>query len=301
MTARVVVIGSINVDLFAHVKHHPVPGETVLGTGGQRAPGGKGANQALAARLQGAEVSLVGAVGDDGDAAVALGLLRGAGVDLSGVTVTSDSPTGLAIITVSEDGENTIVVVSGANAALPVEHVLEVVAALEGPEIVLMQGELAGDLTARTVATAAAKGHRIVHNLAPYVELPAEILRHADPLVVNEVEAVAVARQLGVGDGDERQTALGLLESGIRSVAMTLGARGCLVADAAGVTAVPSVPVDAVDTTGAGDAFAGALTARLAAGESLREAAAHATRVGAYAVRRRGAQPSYPSTEEELP
>jgi ribokinase len=296
-----VVIGSINVDLFAHVQRHPVPGETVLGTGGHRAPGGKGANQALAARLQGAEVSLVGAIGDDGDAGVALALLREAGVDLSGVAVLEGLPTGLAVITVADDGENTIVVVSGANAALPVEHALAAVAGLGGEDIVLVQGELSPEVTARSVTAAAARGHRVVYNLAPYTEMPDAVLLQADPLVLNEVEAAAVARQLGVPGGDEEQTGRDLVAVGVQSVVVTRGARGCLVADDSGVLVIPAVPVEAVDTTGAGDAFAGALTARLAAGDPLRAAATHATRVGAYAVGRRGAQPSYPSRIEELP
>lgn len=295
------VIGSINVDLFAHVARHPVPGETVLGTGGERAPGGKGANQALAARLQGAEVRLVGAVGDDADANVALGLLRAAGVDLSGVTVTPGWPTGLAIITVAEDGENTIVVVSGANSALPTAHALAVLDELDRADVVLMQGELDARLTALTVEAAAQRGHRVVHNLAPFAELPVAVLQHADPLVVNEVEGAAVARQLGVTAEDEHGLVAGLVSAGVRSVALTLGARGCLVADGAGVTAVPGVRVEAVDTTGAGDAFAGALAARLAEGDPLREAAARATRVGAFAVQQPGAQPSYPSLEDDLP
>lgn len=301
MSPRVVAIGSVNVDLFAHVRRHPVPGETVLGTGVHRAPGGKGANQALAARLQGAEVALVGAVGDDPDADVALALLRESGVDLSGVTVLGGNPTGLAIITVSEDGENTIVVVSGANAALPLDHALDAVAALRPGDIVLVQGELTDELTSRCVAAAADRGHRVVYNLAPYREVGTDSLVRADPLVVNEVEADAVARLLGIVDGDEERTATGLVAAGIRSVAITLGARGCLVADASGSTMLPARPVATVDTTGAGDAFTGAVAARLAAGDSLRAAAAHGNKVAAYAVGRRGAQPSYPSQRAELP
>lgn len=301
MTGTVVVIGSINVDLFAHVRRHPVPGETVLGTGGERAPGGKGANQALAARLQGAAVSLVGAVGDDSDAVVALGMLRQAGVDLSRVRTLSDHPTGLAIIAVSDDGENTIVVVSGANAAVPEEHALHAVGLLHDDDVVLVQGELPADLTATTIRAARERGVRVVLNLAPYVELPDNVLCLADPLVVNELEASAVARQLGLDTRSGTATAQGLLDHGIPSVVVTLGSCGSLVGDATGITPLPAVRVSATDTTGAGDAFTGALLARLAAGDSLMDAARHATRVGAYAVQRRGAQPSYPATEDELP
>lgn len=301
MTNAVVVVGSINVDLFAHVRSHPVPGETVLGTGGERTPGGKGANQALAARLQGATVDLVGAVGEDGDGGVALELLQAAGVGLSRIVTLPDHPTGLAIITVSDAGENTIVVLSGANAAISEDHTLAAVGRLDRTDLVLMQGELPVDLTARTIRAAHDRGLRVVVNLAPYVELPDDVVGVADPLVVNELEAVAVARQLRLDPDDEEATVPGLLAHGIPSVVMTLGARGCLVGDAGGITALPAVRVEAVDTTGAGDAFTGALVARLAAGADLVEAARHATRVAAYAVQHRGAQPSYPSKEDELP
>lgn len=301
MTGTVVVIGSINVDLFAHVRSHPVPGETVLGTGGERAPGGKGANQALAARLQGAAVRLVGAVGDDSDAVVALGLLRQTGVDLSGVSTLSEHPTGLAIITVSEDGENTIVVISGANAAVPKEQALHAVERLHDDDILLMQGELPTDVTATIIRAARERGVRVALNLAPYVELPDDVLRLVDPLVVNELEAAAVARQLGLNTRSGMATARGLLDHGLASVVVTLGSRGSLLGDATGVTPLPAVRVTAIDTTGAGDAFTGALLARLAAGDGLVDAARHATRVGAYAVQHQGAQPSYPASEDELP
>lgn len=301
MTPRVVVLGSINVDLFAQVAHHPAPGETVLGTGGHRSPGGKGANQALAARLQGADVRLVGAVGADADAATALGLLRGAGVDLRGVRTIEDAPTGLAIITVSQGGENTIVVVSGANAEVTAADLEAAVSALSPADLVLLQGELRQDATVAALRAAAAAGHRVVLNLAPYGDLPAEVLRAVDPLVVNELEAVAVAEHLGLPGADETATARALVRSGVPSVVLTLGPRGALVADASGARSIPAPSVDAVDTTGAGDAFTGALCARLAAGDDLRASAAHAVRVAAAAVQRPGAQPSYPSSQDPLP
>lgn len=302
MSPRVVVIGSINVDLLAHVPHLPVPGETVLGSREDRAPGGKGANQALAARLQGAEVALVGAVGDDEDASVALSLLRAHGVDLGGVHVLGDSPTGLAIITVAEGGENTIVVVSGANTAFAEPDALTAVGRLSPSDVVLMQGELSLPLTDAVMRAAASSGHRVVLNLAPYAELSDEALQLADPLVVNEVEAAAVATQLGVGAvDDETARAAALVDAGVPSVVMTLGARGALVADVSGTAVVPAPRVTAVDTTGAGDAFTGALGARVALGDTLLSAAGHAVRVGTYAVQHRGAQPSYPDWEDELP
>ena len=302
MTRRIAVIGSTNVDLFARVPHHPAPGETVLGGGGQRAPGGKGANQALAARLQGADVTFVGAVGSDSDAEVALGHLRRAGVELSRVKIAPAAPTGLAIITVADGGENTIVVVPGANTSVTPADAESAQARLDADDLVLLQGELPRETTEAAIRRADAGGTRVVLNLAPWGELDPEALRMVDPLVVNEHEGRAVADAVGVGTVEEpSELAATLVSAGMRSVVLTLGARGAVVADHSGsqVISAPSVPV--VDTTGAGDAFTGGLVARLAAVEDLAAAASHAARVGAYSVRYPGAQPSYPSSEDELP
>lgn len=303
MSSRITVIGSINVDLFAQVPHHPRPGETILGDSGQRTPGGKGANQALAARFQGAAVTFVGAVGSDSDAAVATERLRTAGVDLEELKVTTEAPTGLAAITVSADGENTIVVLPGANASVTPADVRSAVArgAAEQP-IVLLQGELPRETTEAAVRRADSDGHRVVLNLAPWGEVSPDVLRMVDPLVLNEHEAAAVATALALEIPEEpTELATALTSSGIRSVVLTLGPHGAVVADESGARAVPAPPVSAVDTTGAGDAFIGGLVARLAAGDDLLTAASHAVRVGAYSVRHPGAQPSYPTTEDELP
>lgn len=302
MSPHITVLGSINVDLFAQVPHHPRPGETILGDNGQRTPGGKGANQALAARFQGAEVTFVGAVGSDSDAAIATERLRTAGVDLDELKVTTEAPTGLAAITVSADGENTIVVLPGANASVTPADVRSAVArgAAEQP-IVLLQGELPRETTEAAVRRADSDGHPVVLNLAPWGEIAPDVLRMVDPLVLNEHEAAAVATALALEIPEKpTELATALASSGIRSVVLTLGPHGAVVADESGVRAVPAPPVSAVDTTGAGDAFTGGLVARLAAGDSLLTAAAHAVRVGAYSVQHPGAQPSYPTTEDEL-
>ncbi|WP_017975164.1 ribokinase [Actinopolyspora halophila] len=302
MSPRITVIGSVNVDLFAQVPHHPRPGETILGDSGQRTPGGKGANQALAARFQGAAVTFVGAVGSDSDAAIATERLRTAGVDLEELKVTAETPTGLAAITVSADGENTIVVLPGANASVTPEDVRSAVARAGEHPIVLLQGELPRETTEAAIRRADDDGHRVVLNLAPWGEIAPDVLRTVDPLVLNEHEAAAVATALELEIPEApTELATALASSGIRSVVLTLGPHGAVVADRSGARAVPAPSVSAVDTTGAGDAFIGGLVSRLAAGESLLTAASHAVRVGAYSVRHPGAQPSYPTTEDELP
>ena len=292
------VVGSINADLVVHTARHPQPGETLLGHGGEISAGGKGANQAVAAALQGATVSFVGAVGSDAYAEPAMKYLRSSGVDLEHVDVT-DEVTGLAVITVDQEGENTIIVVPGANALVDDFFVSSHSSPIEAADLVLMQGEIPAEGFARAVALA--RG-RVVVNLAPVVEVDAKALLRADPLLANEHEAGLILEQLGQrSDGSPEELAQRLREAGFASVVLTLGARGALVAEGTELVAVPSPQVTAVDTTGAGDGFAGALCARLLEGDALVEAAAYAARVGAFAVTRAGAQASYPDATDKLP
>ena len=296
----ITVVGSINVDLISQVRRHPQPGETLHGTGGQMLPGGKGANQAVAAAKLGGDVRMIGAVGTDAQAEVGLAGLRAAGVDLTGVREI-EGPTGLAIVTVAEDGENTIVVIAGANDSVDAAQITAAKDVIATSSIVVCQGEIPRE---GIEALPALVTGRFLHNPAPVMELDPAVLRTSDPLVVNEHEAALVLAQLDpdaeVPEAPE-QIVGALREAGIASVVLTLGARGSLVADADGTHRIPAAPVTAVDTTGAGDAFIGALAVGLARGETLPDAARLASRVGAFAATGQGAQPSYPSTGDELP
>lgn len=292
------VVGSINADLTVNVGRHPTPGETLMGSGGGITAGGKGANQAVAAAKLGTSVVLVGAVGADANAEPAIALLRDAGVDLAHVEDVDDV-TGLAVITVAAGGENTVLVVPGANALVGAELVQRHAAAIEAAELVLLQGEIPADGFARAVELA--RG-RVVVNLAPVVDVPREALLRADPLMANEHEAGLILQQLGLdGAGTPEVLARRLLDAGFASVVLTLGSAGALVASGGELTHIESPNVDAVDTVGAGDAFAGAFCHRLLAGDSMVDAARFACRVGAFSVTRPGAQPSYPSATDTLP
>ncbi|KQB85079.1 ribokinase [Corynebacterium oculi] len=301
MPHKVVVVGSINADLTVHVHRHPQPGETLAGSGGTISAGGKGANQAVAAALQGADVALVGAVGRDAYAAPATEHLRSSGVDLGAVKEV-DGPTGLAVITVSEDGENTIIVVPGANAAVDSAQVKQQAALLREASVLLLQGEIPAGSFAQAVAEAGPHT-RVLINLAPVVPVPREALLRAKPLIANEHEAGLILDQLGqpLDSTDPAALTRALRQAGFESVVLTLGKRGALVAEGEGITPIPTPAITAVDTTGAGDAFAGALAARLSAGDSLIDAACHAARVGAYAATGHGAQASYPGLKDQLP
>ncbi|KAA2256956.1 ribokinase [Solihabitans fulvus] len=296
MPPKVLVVGSANADLVVAVDRRPGGGETVLGADTVVLPGGKGANTAVAAAKLGASVALLGAVGDDQYGALLRESLRGAGVRAELVR-TADRPTGIAYITVTPDGENSIVVSPGANAQVSSSDVDAAVEALRGARVLVCSLEVPVASVEHAVALAAEAGVRPLVNLSPVAELSARTLAALDPLVVNEHEAGWL---LGEPDpADDAVTLAGrLLELGPRSVVITLGARGAVVATADGAHRVAAPSVRAVDTTGAGDAFAGALAVRLAEGDGLAEAAGYAARVAATSVTRNGAQPSYPSTDE---
>ncbi|MEU1037119.1 ribokinase [Streptomyces sp. NPDC005907] len=288
------VVGSANADLVIGVERRPAAGETVLGSDLAVHPGGKGANQAVAAARLGARTALLARVGDDAHGRLLLGSQRAAGVDTAGVLV-GGAPTGVALITVDPSGDNSIVVSPGANGRLAPGDVRAAGDLFRASRVVSAQLEIPLETVVETVRSLPA-GSRFVLNPSPPVPVPAEVLAACDPLIVNEHEARVV---LGDAAGDRPEDwARALLTLGPRSVVVTLGADGALVADAEGTARVPSVRVDAVDTTGAGDAFTAALAWRLGAGSSLAEAAAYAARVGAAAVTREGAQVSFPTAEE---
>ena len=274
--AEIVVVGSVNLDLSATVARLPAPGETITGATLRRFPGGKGANQALAARRLGADVRLVACVGDDAAAAAALALLREGGVDLSGLQVLPGSPTGIALICVAPSGENHIVVAPGANAAMrPGE--LE----LGSADALICQLEVPGEAIA---AAANAFEGFFCANLAPAKEIDVAVLQRADLVIVNETEAAWY--------GDSLAACTGM-------VATTFGARGASLRKAGALIAEAAPPaVTAIDTVGAGDAFSAALTVALVEGQEPLDALRFACAAGAAAATRPGAQPSLPTRAE---
>ncbi|GAA4822729.1 ribokinase [Streptomyces ziwulingensis] len=289
------VVGSANADLVIGVERRPGAGETVLGSDLAVHPGGKGANQAVAAARLGARTALLARVGDDDHGRLLLDSQRAAGVDTAGV-LAGGAPTGVALITVDPSGDNSIVVSPGANGRLTPADVRAATGLVHASEVVSAQLEIPLETVVEVVRTLA-PGSRFVLNPSPPRELPREVLDACDPLIVNEHEAKVILGTSEAGEGPE-DWARRLLAEGPRSVVVTLGAEGALVASAQGVARVPSVRVDAVDTTGAGDAFTAALAWRLGTGATLAEAAAYAARVGAAAVTKAGAQESYPTARE---
>ncbi|WP_448059710.1 ribokinase [Cellulomonas hominis] len=297
MDCDIVVVGSINADLVLRVPRHPDPGETILGRGSVTLPGGKGANQAVAAARLGATVAMVGAVGTDPHAEVALQGLREAGVALDQVR-TVEGPTGLAVVTLADDSENSIIVIPGANEAVTPSLVEAADQLLAAARICVLQAEIPMGSVIRAAEVAHGHATRVLLNVAPAAALPRATLQLADPLVVNEHEAGIL---LGHALRRTEDPAAELAALGVRSVVITWGAAGVTGHEDGASWSVPARRVEALDTTGAGDAFVGALAAELAAGSSSQRAAVLATRVAAASVLRLGAQTSYPWKGDPLP
>jgi ribokinase len=290
----IVVFGSINLDLVARVARLPRPGETRAGTSFATSPGGKGANQALAARRAGARVAMFGAVGRDAFAAPALALLDAAGVDLAGVQ-RADAATGVALIHVDDAGENAITVVPGANARARAADVPD--AALAPGTTLVLQLETPHDESLALARRARARGARVVLNPAPAAALPAPWFDAVDVLVANETEAGEIAGPLGL-PAAPCEFAAALSERHRLMAVATLGSEGAFAAAEGTGYRLPALEVDARDTVGAGDAFVGVLAAALDRGDAIDAALALATAAGSIACTRPGAQAALPGADE---
>ncbi|QRK93352.1 ribokinase [Saccharopolyspora erythraea] len=291
VTTTVTVFGSCNMDLVAYVGTAPGRGETVLGREFTTVPGGKGANQALAAAKAGAAVHMIGAVGRDEFGEQIRASLAGSGVDTSALRAV-DGRSGTAHITVDDDGGNSIIVVPSANATVdglaPGDE--ELIAASGS---LLLQLEIPFEGVAAAAAAGRRNGVRVVLTPAPAAELPDDVLSNVDLLVPNEHEAEAL-----VGEHDPKRALAALLER-VPEVVITLGGRGSLYGSRGGeVVEMPSFPVRAVDTTAAGDTFAGVLSVALGEGAGIREALRRASAAAALSVQRNGASSSMPTRQE---
>jgi ribokinase len=282
----IAVVGSVNRDVVVAADVLPGPGETVLGTGHVEMPGGKGANQAVAAARLGARVSFVGRVGDDHAGRALIEAFAADGVDTAHLSVAGSAPTGLAVITVDAAGENAIVISPGANRLVGVSDVADAGSLLRAATVTLLQLEV----PVPTVTDAAgASGGTVILNAAPARELPDELLSAVDVMVVNTLELETLT-----GSADPASAT----DLGVPVTVVTLGADGAAVVTAAGVTISPSPQVDVVDTTGAGDAFCGALAAGLDAGLSIGDSVSRAVVAGALATTAVGARSAMPTAEE---
>ena len=282
----IVVVGSVNQDLVARVEHHPVPGETVLGSGHEAMPGGKGANQAVAAARLGSDVVFVGRVGADEAGRDLVGEFEREGVDVSHLAVDPDAPSGLAIITVDDAGENSIVVSPGANGSVTRSDVEGASAVLMAATVTLLQLEIPMEAV---LAAATASEGIVILNAAPATRLPSALLSSIDVLVVNRGELAALT-----GSGDP----VSARSLPVPATIVTLGAEGARIIRVDGGESIAALEVSAVDTTGAGDTFCGALAAGLDSGLSLETSVQRAVVAGSLAVTAIGARSGMPTAAE---
>jgi ribokinase len=301
---KVVVVGSSNTDMTVRLPRLPTPGQTVLGSSFATSPGGKGANQAVAARRAGGEVVFITAIGDDDLGKRAIELFRGHGIDIGHARVCDGDASGVALIFVGDDGENMIGVASGANHKLSPKEIDGVPDSVFRAGDVLLAGlEVPMETAARAIERGSLAGMRVILNPAPVPtateSVTAGLLSLVDVLTPNRLEALALAGMSldASHEPDWNQCADRLLLSGAHAVVITLGAQGCLVATTANKRRIPAPRVDAIDTVGAGDAFNGALAVALCENRSLEDAAAWATASAALAVTQAGAQSALPFRE----
>lgn len=297
--ARVLVIGSINMDMVVRAEHLPTPGETVLGRDFQTIPGGKGANQAVGAARLGAQVAMYGKLGKDEFGQVLRDNLTAEGIDVTQIGVAEDVPSGIAIITLDETGQNSIVVASGANMQINPEEVITAWNNIKPVDVVVMQLEIPVACVTAAARVAKESGAKVVLNPAPARALPDDLLSMVDVLVPNESETEILTGEKIEDDHQAIMAAGKLLAKGVGHVILTLGSRGAMVVEQNKEAVIlPPHSVDVVDTTAAGDAFVAGLSVRLAEKAYLVEAARFGNAAGALAVTRLGAQPAMPTREE---
>jgi ribokinase len=290
---HILVIGSINMDLVVTAPRHPEIGETILGSDFHTFPGGKGANQAVAAARLGGSVKMIGRLGADLFGAQLYQSITSDGVDTSLIQTDHEAPTGVALITVSPGGDNTIIVISGANARLTAEDIQAAEQAFLDASIVLMQLELPLQAIESAVRLAKIHGVKVVLNPAPALDLPGELLESVDYLIPNQTELSLLT---GL---DSTDASIGmLLGLGVKNLVVTIGEDGAILATAQHQTHMPAFRVAAVDGTAAGDAFVGAFAVALSEGRDIQQAVLWGNAAGALSATRPGAQPSLPTRGE---
>ncbi|MBD9662441.1 ribokinase [Variovorax paradoxus] len=296
---RIVVLGSLNMDIVLRVPHAPAAGETLLGHSIAHIPGGKGANQAVSCAREGARVAMIGCVGADAHGQALRGALMCDGIDTAALRTSRSEPTGTALILVEDSGQNRIVMIPGANAQAEIDAAA-LRQQLQGAAFLVTQFEIPMDQVARAISVAHEAGCRVLLNPSPVQPIAEPLWPRIDTLVVNEIEAEALCGQAADSPQEAALAGQALRAKGVARVVVTLGARGAVAIDADGARHHPAPRVQAVDTTAAGDTFLGALAVALGEGQSFDEAVRLGIRAAALCIQRPGAQPSIPQRDAVL-
>lgn len=295
---KIIVIGSSNVDMVVKTSHLPAPGETILGGEFFMNQGGKGANQAVAVKRLGGKLIFATKLGNDILGQQSVGYFKKEGIETRHITLDEKSASGVALISVDEHAENSIVVASGANMLLSEFEVDKVVEEMCEGDILLMQLEIPLCTVVYAAKKAFEKGVKVVLNPAPARELPEEIFRYLYMITPNRIEAEMLTGIKIAGKTDAEKAAKELAEMGVKNIIITLGSKGCIVRESSNSYSIDAFEVEPVDTTAAGDTFNGALCVGLAEGKNLKQAAMMASKASSIAVTRMGAQTSIPYREE---
>ncbi|NOV03827.1 ribokinase [Paenibacillus sp. LMG 31457] len=295
---KIIVVGSMNMDIVNHVLKRPLPGETIKSLKTDYNPGGKGANQAVAAAQAGAQVIFIGAVGNDPFASQLLSAISGSGVQ-SNFIIHKDGNTGVASITVDASGENHIILSEGANGLLTVNDIQDSLDVFDTADIVMLQNEINWDTTRYVMEESYKRGISVYFNPAPALQIPSDVLHFIDVLILNETEAESVTGIPISNDYGAVQASVKLINGGVGNVVLTLGNKGSMFTDSScNVMYVPSFDVQAVDTTAAGDTFIGALAASTGSKDISEEALRFASAAAAIKITRKGALGGIPNKSE---
>jgi ribokinase len=298
MNKKIIVVGSSNTDMVVKVPHIPAPGETVMGSELLTIPGGKGANQAVGAARAGGDVVFIACVSDDTFGTDSIENYKKDGIDTSYIKVKPGMHSGVALINVAADGENSIAVAPGANSHLLPEDITKARGAFEGAGVVLVQLEIPMETVSAVAALADEFGIPVILNPAPGAKLPQDLLKKISIITPNETEAALLTGTRDLNEDSIPLMARELYEAGIETVIITLGSKGVYMLNSDFQGVIPGCRVKAVDTTAAGDVFNGALAAALSGNKNIRQAIIFAQRAAAISVTRMGAQPSAPRLDE---
>lgn len=294
---KIVVIGSSNTDLITKVKDFPAPGETIVGIEYLEAMGGKGANQAMAAHRLGGDVQFITSLGDDANGKNAIAYFKEEGLNVSSSLTVEGTASGTAIIIVNEAGENSIIITPGANNKLKPNYLANIEDVIKEADILVLQMEVPYETVKEACVLANKNKTQVILNVAPAIPTDRELLRNVDILVVNETEAQTISGEKIENIGEEGIVNT-LLDMGVNTVVLTLGKNGCFYKNRTESMSFGSFEVDALDTTGAGDTFCGALAAEIARGNSWESTLVFATAAAANCITKMGAQPSIPKEDE---
>ncbi|MDE2429398.1 MAG: ribokinase [Burkholderiales bacterium] len=300
MKPRITVVGSVNMDLVFRTPRMPAVGETMHGHEFRQIPGGKGANQAVAAARQGADVAFVGAVGNDGFGAFSRNCLANEGIELSHLAIVDGVATGVAGILVDDAGNNSIVLAAGANATVSTMQIEAASASIAAASLLLCQLETPLESVVRAIEIARQHGVQVVLNPAPAQDLSNALLNQVNYLIVNETEAAQLSGVAVTDQGSAETASQKLLQRGVGTVLLTMGEHGVLITESSGSQYIPAVKVKVVDTTAAGDTFVGAFAVGIANGLSVFNASCEAQFAAALTVTQLGAQTSIPHRADVL-